>query len=104
MEDKQSTDEILLRLSSRLSAFEQEEQRRWLIEHVNYLLVHDFNLLIQLLYRVDVDEEKLKKLLQEQPHTDAAVLITDLLIQRQKQKQSTVKPAQAQDIPDEDKW
>ena len=71
---------------------------------MNYLLVHDFNLLIQLLYRVDVDEEKLKKLLQEQPHTDAAVLITDLLIQRQKQKQSTVKPAQAQDIPDEDKW
>src|SRR3954467_15127784 len=98
-------DEILVRLSSELTIFEREHLRQWLIDQVNYLLLNDFNQLVQLLYRVDVNEDKLKKLLQEQPQTDASVLIADLLIQRQEEKQQAAPKVQPeQNISEEDKW
>jgi hypothetical protein len=53
---------------------------------INELIHSDFNSLVQLLYRIDVDERKLKRLLKDSPHTDAAVLIAELIIQRQLQK------------------
>lgn len=68
-------------------------------------MLHDFNKLVQILYRVDVDEKKLKVLLQENKETDAAVIIADLLLQRQEEKIKTkqeFKPSD--DIPDEEKW
>ena len=38
--------------------------------------------MVQLLYRIDVSEGKLKKVLQENPNEDAAGLIADLIIER----------------------
>jgi len=74
-------------------------------ELVNDLVETDFNQLIQLLYRVDVNENKLKKLLSDNPHTDAAVLITDLLIERQLEKMRLRASSKNQDdIADEEKW
>src|SRR5579863_4186645 len=60
--------------------------RQKLITLINEIIHEDFNSLIQLLYRIDVDEKKLKRLLKDQPDTDAAVLIAELIIQRQLQK------------------
>ena len=37
---------------------------------------------MQLLYRIDVSEAKLKKVLHENPNEDAAGLIADLIIER----------------------
>ena len=65
---------------------QKEKLRDQLIEYINHLLLHDFNGLVQVLYRVDVSEQKLKELLQKNPATDAAVIITDLLIERQEEK------------------
>src|SRR3982751_5191409 len=61
-----------------------------LVDCINYLLVHDFQQLVQVLYRVDVDEKKLKQTLAENKDTDAAILITDLLIHRT-EEQARVK-------------
>lgn len=76
-----------------------------MIDQVNELLNKDFSQLVQILYRVDVDEIKLKNILLENPGMDAAVLITDLLIKRQEEKiisRKNVRPDQgAEEI---DQW
>lgn len=74
-------------------------------EIVNDLIIHDFNQLVQFLYRVDVSEKKLKQLLHDFPQTDAAALITDLLIERQLEKaRSRSSSKNDQQISDEEKW
>lgn len=73
--------------------------------YINELLINDFQKLVLLLYRVDVDEKKLKTLLQENPSTDAAVLITDLLLQRLEEKQKTKQQHKSSgDIPEDERW
>jgi hypothetical protein len=97
--------EQLLDLNRQLTAIQEAEMKEHLLLYINHLLVHDFNKLIQILYRVDVGEQKLKELLVANPQTDAAIIITDLLLQRQKEKikaKETFKPNS--DIPEEDKW
>ncbi|HEY5407087.1 MAG TPA: hypothetical protein VIJ92_08365 [Ginsengibacter sp.] len=58
---------------------------------VNKLINEDFQALVQLLYRIDVNEEKLKTLLKKNQNVDAAPLIAELIITRQQQKISTKK-------------
>ncbi len=57
-----------------------------LVEQINTLIKDDFEKLVQLLYRIDVSEQKLKMLLQSNPNEDAAKLIASLIIERQIQK------------------
>lgn len=57
-----------------------------LVEQINTLIKDDFEKLVQLLYRIDVSEQKLKMLLQTNPNEDAAKLIASLIIERQIQK------------------
>ena len=74
-------------------------------EIVGDLIVNDFNQLVQFLYQVDVNENKLKQLLHDTPGTDAAILITDLLIERQLEKIRSKQSLKNQgNIPDEEKW
>lgn len=97
--------ERLLNLNNQLTALQKAEMKERLIFYVNHLLLHDFNKLVQILYRVDVDEKKLKTLLQENKGTDAAVIIANLLLQRQEEKikaKQEFKPGD--DIPEEEKW
>jgi hypothetical protein len=56
--------------------------REKLIAYLNEFINHDFSKVVQLLYRIDVSEAKLKKVLHENPHEDAAHLIADLIIER----------------------
>lgn len=71
-----------------------------LANHVNYLVQHDFQKLLTLLYRVDVNEDQLKKLMRQRPGEDAGRLIASLLIERQLQKIITRK--KHHDFPQED--
>lgn len=104
MEDDKNF-EALLKLTHELTALQKLERKEQLIDYVNYLLLHDFNKLVQILYRVDVDEKKLKEFLQQNADTDAAVIIADLLIQRQEEKIKTKKSFKPSDnIADEEKW
>jgi hypothetical protein len=104
MEDSRHI-ESLLNLNSQLTTLEKAEIRIDVIQYINHLLVYDFNKVIQILYRVDVNEQKLKELLQSNAQTDAAIIIADLLIERQEEKLKTKETFQSNtDIAEEDKW
>jgi len=63
--------------------------RLQLSSYINDLINKDFNALIQLLYRVDVNEQKLKTLLKQHQDVDTSLLIADLIVERQLQKIAT---------------
>ena len=63
-----------------------EEFRIQLVNAVEQLLQNDFSRLIQVLYRLDVDEEKLKAQLKNNKGSGAAELIADMIMARQLQK------------------
>lgn len=68
-----------------------DEIRLVLAEQIRQLIDRDFSQLVQLLYRVDISEKKLKQVLHEQVNEDAAQLIAGLIIERQFQKIQTRK-------------
>ena len=49
---------------------------------INDLIKEDFSKLVQLLYRIDVSEVKLKNVLKEHPNQDAGKLIAQIVIER----------------------
>lgn len=61
------------------------DQRLLLIKAIDTLIHQDFNKLLNILYRIDVDEKKLKYALYESV-LPAAETIADLIIERQQQK------------------
>lgn len=73
---------------------------------INELINSDFNQLLQLLYRLDVSEKKIKTVLELNQGTDSAPLITDLIIERQIQKIKSRREFKQRDdtISDEEKW
>ena len=54
-----------------------------------HLVDHDFPKLLQILYRADVDQDQLKKLLENSPNSSSAEVIADAYIVRQKAKIET---------------
>jgi hypothetical protein len=60
-----------------------------LAEKVNGMIQRDFGGLVQLLYRVDVSEPRLRGLLQENAGDDAGMVIARLILERQWQKIET---------------
>jgi uncharacterized protein YwgA len=72
---------------------------------INQLINTDFEKLAGILYRIDVSEKKVKKLLSDNPNTDAGLLIADLVIERQtEKKKSREKFRRDSSISDEEKW
>ncbi len=69
----------------------KEEIRNRLIFLINELINNDFQALVQLLYRIDVNENKLKNLLKQNTDIESAKIIADLIIDRQLQKIATKK-------------
>lgn len=85
------------------SSFEQ--LRSSLASHINHLINHDFEKLVFYLYRIDVDEARMRTLLTHKEGNDAPMLIADLIIERQLQKiKSRTASAKDEDIPDEERW
>ena len=79
--------------------------RNQLISYINELINHDFNGLVQLLYRIDVNEKRLKELLKQNEIADAAIIIADLIISRQLQKIESKKQfSQRKKSDTEDSW
>lgn len=75
--------ELALALPEQLTMHELEEQ---LTQHINHLINTDFEKLVYYLYRIDVNETKMKQLLEQQGGENAAQLIARLIIDRQLQK------------------
>ena len=97
--------EILQLLDCETKQSQRAPLRKLLITYINDLILHNFQQLAQLLYRVDIDEKKLKNVLEENSSTDAAVLITDLILQRQEEKRKMRDQfKQEKNIGEDDKW
>ena len=96
--------DLQIELAAKIS-FEKIKEK--LIERINYLINNNFEELINLLYKIDVNEAKLKKLLKENSDSDAANIIADLIIKRQLEKIKTreqFKAANKKESSDEEKW
>jgi hypothetical protein len=83
-EIQQSTLDLLALEKPVLSSF--EAFRQYIIKQINELINKDFQHLLFILYRIDVSEEKVKNLLQANNGENAAAIIADLIIERQRQK------------------
>ena len=74
---------MAIELPLKISFTEMEEQ---LAAYVNNLIGKNFEKLVSLLYRIDVNETKLKNLLQLYANENAGKIIAQLIIERQLQK------------------
>jgi uncharacterized protein YtpQ (UPF0354 family) len=83
-----------------------DELRLRLQEAVNEMINTNFQQLVNMLYRIDVNERKLKYLLQENVGADAAVIIADLIIERQREKITARQQYQRPDdtINEDERW
>jgi hypothetical protein len=79
---------------------------QYLTERINYLIVNDFNKLIYILYRADINEVKLNKLLADNKKQDAGKIIAALFIQRQleKIKSREENKMNTTDFEEEERW
>ena len=75
---------------------------------INNLINADFEKLVNILYRIDVNEQKLKTLLKENDGKNAASIISNLVIERQIQKiksrQQFSQGKNDDDINENEKW
>ncbi len=74
--------------------------------YVNQLIDRDFPQLLQLLYRLDVSEQKIRSVLIENPEKNAGEMIAALIIERIAQREKFRQQFQrdASQIPDDEKW
>lgn len=77
-----------------------------LVAFIQELIVKDFAALVQLLYRLDISEVKLKETLATHTNTDAGLLIAEMIIDRLEQKKKARKEFGNKDWggSEEDRW
>lgn len=68
-----------------------EELQEHLTNYFNKLIEQDFERLILVLYKIDVDENKLRTILRRETGTNTGDIIARLVIERQLQKIETRK-------------
>ena len=104
MENEQVLEEVSKELE--VTVKDHSITKQALIEKINDLINNDFQKLVSILYRMDVSEIKLKQLLNENSGTNAALIITDLIIERQEQKIISRQQFRKKDenISDDEKW
>ena len=106
MENKLVLQEVSKELGIIVNEKDHSFNKQMLAEKIDQLINTDFQKLVLILYRMDVSEIKLKQLLNENPGTDAALIITDLMIERQEQKMISRQQFRKKDenISDDEKW
>lgn len=95
---------LLQSLQFSLPEQEKETLAQRLEQHIAFLIDNDFYRLVQLLYTVDVDEQKLKRILLQQPESDAAQIIAGLILTRQEEKARSRQLFSNVDFAEEERW
>lgn len=77
-----------------------------LVACINEMILHDFNRLLSILYRMDVNEDRVNAMLKQHQGNDAAEIIAALMMEREMQKiRSRQQFKQSQQEDDgEEKW
>lgn len=75
-------------------------------DYIRQLIDSDFSRLVQLLYRLDVSEEKIKTVLADNPSGDAGAMIAQLLMERMEQSRKTREMFRQQNdtIPEDERF
>ena len=76
----------------------------FLTDKINFLIVNDFNKLIYILYRADINEQKLNRLLAENKKEDAGKIIAALFIQRHLEKIKSRQVNKTGNDSQEERW
>lgn len=63
-----------------------ENLKQFLVTHIKNLLANDFERLINILYRIDVDEKQFYDALNNADHSEVASQIADLVLKREMEK------------------
>jgi|SRR5690348_632409 hypothetical protein len=97
--------EEIINLSGSLQPANNDHIREQIIALVNTFINEDFYSLLQLLYQIDVSENKIRSCLQNDTDKLSADIIADLIIERQLQKIKSRKAFSKNDtFSDEEKW
>jgi hypothetical protein len=107
MENTELTDLLNKELPVQIGAQKSyNEIHAQLSAYINNLIKNDFDKLITYLYRIDVNEQKLKSLLRQNTDEDAGNIIATLIIERQQQKIKTRVQFKQRDndFDEEEKW
>jgi hypothetical protein len=102
-DDREALLQQLEILTDKNSAGELQQK---LAEHINNVINSDFDKLLQLLYRMDIDEMKLRAVLSSHPDRNAGEMIAELMIERQLQKVKSRREFDRRDnnIDENEKW
>jgi len=104
-ENQQSLPDKIISSTNLIDEKSKEKIREELIHLVNELINKDFHALVQLLYRIDVNEKKIRLYLNENSDKDSASVLADLIIKRQIQKiESRKQFHKKNNEDDEGKW
>lgn len=106
MKEEQALHEVSKELEIVLSEKDHFFNRKILADRISELVNTNFQKLVLILYRMDVNETKLKQLLKDNSGTDAGLIIADLMIERQAEKIKSRKQYSNRDqnISDDEKW
>lgn len=107
MENKELIEQINKELAVALpEKISMEELQEKLSVHINDLIQHNFEQLVNLLYRIDISETKIKSLLQNNTDSNAGHIIASLIIERQLQKIKSREQYKQRDenAAEEEKW
>lgn len=101
-----SITEKIIDVTSSIQSASFDIIRLKLISLINELINKDFDVLVQLLYRIDVSEKKIRAVLEQRTETDSATILADLIIERQLQKIQSRKRFSNRTSPEsgEEKW
>lgn len=75
-----------LQLATSKEDLDEEQAIEWLSKGIRQLLNQDFERFLQICYRIDLSEAKLKKILHESEPDELAMDLANAIWERQKQK------------------
>lgn len=83
-----------------------EKLKETIAAYIHSLIEKDFHRLISLLYRLDINETKLRLLLHNNSEVNAGSIIAEMIIERQVQKIKSRREFKQRDntINDDEKW
>ncbi len=70
-------------------AFSEQDLLDALARRIDYMIEHDMDMLLSLLYRLDVDEQKINRALDPAAPDPAHIGLARLVLERQKQRVAT---------------
>ena len=63
-----------------------EELFEQIFPHIDKMIVEEYEKLLNIMYRIDLDEGKINRYLRQNPMADTSEVITDLILKRELQK------------------